>query len=534
MTSTFDPDEMTWIVVFGFIASFMAAFGIGANDCANAYATSVGSGALTVKQASLCAVIFEFLGATLLGTNVTKTIRKGIADVDCFVDDPGVLMWGMLSVLISVAFWLILASKLELPVSTTHSCIGGLMGIALVKGGQSCVIWSKENDEFPYIPKGFAAVVISWVLSPVLSGIFSAGLFGSLRCFVLRSKNAFERSVKVYPVLVFLCFAIICAYMLIKGVKSSDEIKNLEFGEAIGISCGVGAGVALLSTPLYLYLRKRILNGDFKPAVIRAQEEAASTTTTSEPKEVEAAEKGFMGRMQEKMAYGLNVNIHDSIGKDKRTTTVHDNAEKFDANAEAYFTYLQIISAIFDSLAHGANDVANAMGPFATIYMVWHTGVVSSKSEMGDNKYWILGLGGVGIGVGLLLYGYQILRAIGVKLAVITPSRGFSIEMGSSLVVIIGSKLGLPLSTTHCQVGATTGVALLDGARGVNTWVLGKAVFGWVFTCVFVGAMSAAIFAIGINIPTVTTPGLHQCDNFYVNYTLAPSLVPESGYAYKP
>merc|ERR1719164_109028 len=164
----------------------------------------------------------------------------------------------------------------------------------------------------------------------------------------------------------------------------------------------------------------------------------------------------------------LNTDPHAAVGVDARTTEVHKNAERFDKNREAFFTYLQIFSAIFDAFAHGANDVANAMGPFATIYVVYNTGKVSSKADMGDDKFWILALGGIGIGVGLLLYGYQILRAIGVKLAVITPCRGFCIEMGSSLVVIIGAHFGWPLSTTHCQVGATVGVAMLEGCGGCN------------------------------------------------------------------
>merc|ERR1719224_295986 len=161
----------------------------------------------------------------------------------------------------------------------------------------------------------------------------------------------------------------------------------------------------------------------------------------------------------------LNTDPHAAVGVDEATTAVHRNAEKFDKNAEAFFTYLQIFSAIFDAFAHGANDVANAVGPFATIWLVYNSGTVSTKDTKLDDttRILILGLGGIGIGVGLLLYGYQILRAIGVRLAVITPSRGFCIEMGSSLVVILGAHYGWPLSTTHCQVGATAGVALLEG-----------------------------------------------------------------------
>merc|ERR1711920_672746 len=117
----------------------------------------------------------------------------------------------------------------------------------------------------------------------------------------------------------------------------------------------------------------------------------------------------------------------------------------FDEKTEAVFRYIQIFTAICDSFAHGANDVANAMGPFMAIYSIYINGGVSKKVDMETDAYWILAIGGVGIGVGLLLYGYKIMRAIGVKLAVITPSRGFAIELGAAIVIIIGSYLGLPL-----------------------------------------------------------------------------------------
>jgi hypothetical protein len=115
------PLSFTWIVVLGAIMAFFAAFGIGANDVANAYATSVGSKALTVKQACALAVVFEFAGATFLGGSVVKTIRKGIADQDAFKDDPALLMWGCLCVITCVGIWLLIMSKFEIPVSTTHS-----------------------------------------------------------------------------------------------------------------------------------------------------------------------------------------------------------------------------------------------------------------------------------------------------------------------------------------------------------------------------------------------------------------------------
>jgi sodium-dependent phosphate transporter len=242
----------------------------------------------------------------------------------------------------------------------------------------------------------------------------------------------------------------------------------------------------------------------------KAKIEAGKTSTTDQEANVAVEEpegkKSMLSRVMSSLTSSMNTDVHEAVITDEATLAIHKNAERFDKQSEAMFTYLQVFSACFDALAHGANDVANAVGPFATIYVLYNGGRLGSKQDMGDDRYWILGLGGVGIGVGLCLYGSQILRAIGVKLAVITPSRGFCIEMGSSTVVILGAYYGLPLSTTHCQVGATMGVALLEGVRGFNKWVMAKTAFGWVFTCVFVGCLSGLLTAFGAYAPCARYP----------------------------
>lgn len=206
---------------------------------------------------------------------------------------------------------------------------------------------------------------------------------------------------------------------------------------------------------------------------------------------------GIVGFVQGQM----NQDIHASIKDSDYVSAIHDNAEKFDPRAEEAFKYVQVFTAICDSFSHGANDVANAMGPFAAIYVVYSTGVVSSESELGNDAFWILAIGGVGIVMGLALYGYKIIAAIGVKIAKITPSRGFAIELGSAIMVIIGTRLEIPLSTTHCQVGATTGVALLEGAGGINGVVLGKTVFGWIITIIVCALTCSLLFAQGAYAP---------------------------------
>lgn len=173
-------------------------------------------------------------------------------------------------------------------------------------------------------------------------------------------------------------------------------------------------------------------------------------------------------------------------------------AEKHDDRAELGFSYLQVFSACFDAFAHGANDVANSIGPMAAVYAIWESGEVEKKNEM---PLWILGLGGVGIVAGLLLYGYNIMQAIGMELTKLSASRGFSIELGAALVVLTGSRFEIPLSTTHCQVGATVGVGMTEGVGNVNWKLFAKIVAGWILTLIVASVLTAAVFSYAVYSP---------------------------------
>ena len=192
------------------------------------------------------------------------------------------------------------------------------------------------------------------------------------------------------------------------------------------------------------------------------------------------------------------------IEGDDIVSSIHENAEVFNPKTEELFKYLQVFTAVCDSFSHGANDVANAVGPFATIYAIYHDSVLSENTDLENDAYWILALGGVGISLGLAVYGYKIIKAIGLKLCKITPSRGITIELASALVIITGSRFEIPLSTTHCQVGATIGVALLEDPRncsGINKTVVLKTFGGWILTLVIVGASTAILVSQGAYAP---------------------------------
>jgi len=493
-------NHYTWIVYIGGLFSFIASMGIGANDVANSFATSVGAKSLTIKQAVVLACIFETSGAILMGSHVSETIRKGIADYECFQDDPYTLMYGCMWVCFSVASWLFTASYLEMPVSTTHSCIGGMIGMTIAIKGSNCVIWYKARDTFPYVG-GVSGMVLSWFISPILSGLISSSLYGIIRVTILRKKYEDKYIYYGFPLLVGITMLLNSFFIFYKGAKGIG-LDDTPLGTVIGISFGIGIFSGLLTIPalpkIYNYINT-------KPSITEIQV-VDLETNSSEIIEIESENPKTL---YDKIV-NININNFDKI--DTKDTSIinslNDNAEVFDSRTEEFFKYLQIFSASCSAFSHGANDVANAMGPFAAILTIYWDGDVRKNSVMDKNAYWILSLGGIGISLGLLLYGYRIIRAIGMKLCKITPSRGTVIELSAALVTIFGSRLKIPLSTTHCQIGAICGVGLLesswnDNVSGINKKILYKTLFGWIATCIFVGIVTGILTAQGIYSPTL-------------------------------
>ena len=236
-----------WIFVCGIFFALYNAWGIGANDCANSFATSVGSGVLTIKKAVVIAAIFEFSGAVFMGSHVTDTVRKSIVDIEIFDSNPGALMYGMLCADLSSAIWLTLATYLKYPVSTTHSIIGAIVGFSLAYGGKDAVDW-----------KQIGFIVLSWIASPLLAGIFAFGMFYVIRRFIFGSKNPFEYTMILFPILTFFTFFINVLFIIYKGSPKLD-LDEMELWKCMLISIGIGSFTALLAQYVYLpYVKKRI------------------------------------------------------------------------------------------------------------------------------------------------------------------------------------------------------------------------------------------------------------------------------------
>ena len=224
---------LTLACIFGF---FMA-WGIGANDVANAMGTSVGSRALTVKQAIMIAMLFEFLGAYLAGGEVTATIRKGIIDTASIADQPELLVFGMLAALLAAGTWLLIASIKGWPVSTTHTIVGAIVGFAAVGISVDAVHWPKVGK-----------IVASWVVSPVLAGVMSYALFRSVQTLILNHSDPFARAKRFIPFYMFAVGFLMSMVTMLKGLKHvfKDQGVSMSFGECALYAAGAGLIVTLI------------------------------------------------------------------------------------------------------------------------------------------------------------------------------------------------------------------------------------------------------------------------------------------------
>jgi PiT family inorganic phosphate transporter len=231
----------TILIILAGAFGFFMAWGVGANDVANAMGTSVGSKALTIKQAILIAMVFEFAGAYLAGGEVTSTIRKGIVDSEIFTNSPDLLVFGMLSALLAAGTWLMIASFMGWPVSTTHSIVGAIVGFAAVGVSVDAVNWSKVST-----------IVASWVVSPVIAGTISFALFRSVQNLILIHNDPFVRAKKYAPLYMFAVGFLMAMVTILKGLKHvfKDIGMSLSFGESIVWSAMFGILIAMLGSYL--------------------------------------------------------------------------------------------------------------------------------------------------------------------------------------------------------------------------------------------------------------------------------------------
>ncbi len=450
------------LLALGLLFGLYMAWSIGANDVANAMGTSVGSGGLTLKKAVIIAGIMEFAGAVLLGSHVSDTVRGKMFDASWV--EPLALVLGFMAALLASAAWLQIATWFGWPVSTTHTIVGAVVGIGIVIGGPGAINWGKIGE-----------IVFSWGTSPLVGGLISFTLFKIIQSQIINNKHPLRQTYRFIPLIVFFMVFVLALVLVWKGLKNLG--LNLDLGPALAAAVLAGTGAALLSLLWVRHLRLRHereriehnveITDDYPEGIpfVRKEERSAP-----EPKQ----------ELRPALAPGSTL-----------PTRRWEYRREFEFDRlERVFATLLVVSAAFLAFAHGANDTANAIGPLATIVAIIREGTVVAKATV---PIWLLMLGGVGIVVGLATWGYRVIETIGRKITALTPSRGFAANLGAATTIVIASRLGFPISTTHTLVGAVLGIGLARGIDHINLRMLRDIVISWIIT-VPVGAILAAAF----------------------------------------
>ncbi len=370
------------------------AMNIGANDVANNVGPAVGSRAMTLTMAIVIAAVFEAAGALIAGGEVVKTIKKGIIDISAFGGNPDPFIWAMMAALLAAALWLNFATAMKAPVSTTHSIVGGVMGAGIAAAGFSIVSWGT-----------MAKIAASWVISPLLGGIIAAAFLFSIKKSILFKEDKIKAAKQYVPIFVALMSWAFVTYLVLKGLKKiwPHVVEILNFLPLVSIEM----------TKKPSFLTALIIGAFVAIAVFIILKKKLSAQTNMK-------------------------NSKDAVN--------------------TLFTIPLIFAAALLSFAHGANDVANAIGPLAAINDAVIHGGISSKASI---PLWVMGVGAFGIAIGLALYGPKLIKTVGSEITELDQVRAFSIAMAASITVIIASQLGLPVSSTHIAIGGVFGVGFL-------------------------------------------------------------------------
>lgn len=458
----------TIIIAVALILGFYMAWNIGANDVANAMGTSVGSGALTMRRALIIAAVLEFCGAFFVGSYVSETIENGIINTSIFIGKPETFIFGMLSSLLAAGVWLQIASYCGWPVSTTHSIVGAVVGFGLIIGGPEAIYWDN-----------MISIGLSWIVSPLVGGLLSYFVFQFLKKKIFFAIDPLHAAKKLTPALVFCVFLTLSLVTLFKGIAS---LQHLSIPEAMLISLVISSLAALVA---HILLKRLKTTSDEHLA--NRQEIQVHMDLARSLKYLEKAQNQAKGLLQEELGVAAG-QIKDLLQSTKQPPALFQTSEY--ASVERIFISLQIVTACCMAFAHGANDVANAIGPLSAIITVARHGLDGLKEQM---PAWILALGGVGIVIGLATWGWRVIETIGKKITELTPSRGFAAEFGTATTILLASKLGLPVSTTHTLVGSVLGVGLARGFGALNITMIRDIVLSWAIT-VPVGAILAILF----------------------------------------
>ncbi|EAJ9404757.1 inorganic phosphate transporter [Campylobacter jejuni] len=466
------------LFILASIFGIFMAFNIGGNDVANSFGTSVGAKTVTIKQALIIAAVFELSGAIFAGAEVTKTIRSGIVIFPNSLD-PMLFVIIMLAALLSSGVWIFIATKKGLPVSTTHSIVGGIVGASIMMGllkfdgiqTLSMVKWSE-----------ILRIAISWVASPLLGGIVA-----------------------------YIIYSYIDKKILKPSEKLNDDLKNIKKE------------------------RKKFKEEYFLNLKTRSQEEQIKELSAIALDEEEQENNVYRNKMKEFKDQEKDIDIYSILKthmpiiaciaaaiisamflfKGLNNVSTLDILQNFwiigiigtisyvvtfaivkivkktelNKTTDRIFSWFQIFTASSFAFSHGANDIANAIGPFAAILDVLKNGTINATSPV---PFAALAMFGVALVVGLWFLGKEVITTVGSKLATIRPTTGFSAELGASIVILLATQFGIPVSSTHILIGAILGIGVYN--KNAN-WIMMKPIgLAWIITLPAAGIMAALVF----------------------------------------
>ncbi|RTJ70865.1 phosphate permease [Campylobacter jejuni] len=466
------------LFILASIFGIFMAFNIGGNDVANSFGTSVGAKTVTIKQALIIAAVFELSGAIFAGAEVTKTIRSGIVVFPNSLD-PMLFVIIMLAALLSSGVWIFIATKKGLPVSTTHSIVGGIVGASIMMGllkfdgiqTLSMVKWSE-----------ILRIAISWVASPLLGGIVAYTIYSYIDKKILKPSE-----------------------------KLNDDLKNIKKE------------------------RKKFKEEYFLDLKTKSQEEQIKELSAIALDEEEQANNFYRNKMKEFKEQEKDIDIYSILKthmpiiaciaaaiisamflfKGLNNVSTLDILQNFwiigiigtisyvvtfaivkivkktelNKTTDRIFSWFQIFTASSFAFSHGANDIANAIGPFAAILDVLRNGTINANSPV---PFAALAMFGIALVVGLWFLGKEVITTVGSKLATIRPTTGFSAELGASIVILLATQFGIPVSSTHILIGAILGIGVYN--KNAN-WIMMKPIgLAWIITLPAAGIMAALVF----------------------------------------
>ena len=417
------------LVILVAVLAFYVALNLGANDVANAMGTSVGSKAVTLKQALIIAGVLEFTGAVLFGHEVSQTLATKIANPALFADTPQMLLTGMVAVLLSGGLWLQIATSRGLPVSSSHAVVGAIAGFSWVALGVSAIDWSS-----------IGRITIGWIVTPFISGTIAALFYSQIKRWILEQPNPHTQLDEWIPWLSALLLGVFGVIVLPQLTQPIADFLISQVGLKIPAHDIPLVSGAVAAVGLTLYSWRQL------------------------------EDNGTKG---------------DSIQNSK---------SKFQNPVEGLFARFQLLSACFVAFAHGSNDVGNAIAPLAAIAYINRTGMVPTNDI--NIPIWILILGGAGIVFGLGIWGKKVIATIGESIIPLQPSSGFCAELATATTILIASRLGLPVSTSHALVGGVVGIGLVQNMKSIQFKTLQGIAAAWLITVPVSAVISAAIFTV--------------------------------------